>query len=157
MLVASLKVWMRDVTAKELGPFETSSVMEFSSLQAEFSLTCTSFTCHFFLCVSEILAQHYESLMWCSFSQIDFNQGGEEWQNKGNKQLNFSLGASQIPERLRQAEGTDLSKARRLLALSSAPRSLACREQERDTIANFVRETVQAGQFLPSCALFCQI
>lgn len=76
--------------------------------------------------------------------KFSFMQGGGDWvQEKGV----LGLGASQIPEELRkQSELTDLDKARRVLALTAAPKSLACRESERETISGFVRETVQAGE-----------
>jgi len=59
------------------------------------------------------------------------------------------LGASQIPENARLPEGSNLRKARSVLALTAAPKSLPCREAERDSIAGFVREAVQAGECPP--------
>lgn len=64
----------------------------------------------------------------------------------------MGLGASQIPVNARLPEGSDLRKARSVLALTAAPKSLPCREAERDTISSFVQEAVQAGE--PLCQ-FC--
>ena len=74
-------------------------------------------------------------------------KGGELWAAGGHDKSIFNLGASQIPDRLQQRDMTDLDKTRSVLALTAAPRSLSCRESERDTIAAFVTETVQAGKF----------
>ena len=67
----------------------------------------------------------------------------------------LGLGASQIPETARLFSGSELCRARSVLALTAAPSSLPCREAERDTIACFVREAVKAGEkpSLPQCVL----
>ena len=58
----------------------------------------------------------------------------------------LGLGASQIPETARLFRGSELCRARSVLALTAAPSSLPCREAERETIACFVREAVEAGE-----------
>ena len=65
----------------------------------------------------------------------------------------LGLGASQIPETARLFQGSELCRARALLALTAAPSSLPCREAEREAIARFVREAVAAGEkpALPPC------
>ena len=79
-------------------------------------------------------------------------QGGEKCSTWRQQKLSgmMGLGASQIPEAARQSEGSDLRKARSVLALTAAPKSLPCREAERESIAAFVQEAVQAGWSLPS-------
>lgn len=79
-------------------------------------------------------------------------QGGEQWP-RGKQQTLLDLGTAQIPESSRRKEGSLLSQARSVLALTSAPVTMPCREAEREGIATFVKEVVQAGklnaQFFP--------
>lgn len=58
----------------------------------------------------------------------------------------LKLGTSQIPESARVRQASLLSRARAALALTSAPATMPCRETERETIAAFVRESIQAGE-----------
>lgn len=58
----------------------------------------------------------------------------------------LDLGTTQIPESVRRKEGSALSRARGVLALTSAPATMPCRDAERESIASFVKEVVQAGE-----------
>ena len=48
---------------------------------------------------------------------------------------------------------SELARARAALAPTVAPRSLPCRETERDVVSSFVRRAVQAGASLLMSAL----
>ena len=77
--------------------------------------------------------------------KLGLQQGGDRWSN-GRQQSLFDLGATQIPESTRRKEGSLLSKARNVLALTAAPATMPGRETEQETVATFVMEAVQAGQ-----------
>ena len=90
-------------------------------------------------------------------------QGGEQWP-RGKQQTLLDLGTTQIPESARRKEGSLLSQARSVLALTSAPVTMPCREAEREDIASFVKDVVQAGmplhlsgQFQPVSTRGCLI
>ena len=57
----------------------------------------------------------------------------------------MALGATECPAARRAARLTPLEGARAALALTAAPKSMPCREQERAEIMRFVEEAVAAG------------
>lgn len=71
-------------------------------------------------------------------------QGGDDWQTGRKKQI-VALGAAEAPAGCRARAMTPLEGARAALALTAAPRSMPCREQERAEILRFVEEAVAAG------------
>ena len=74
-------------------------------------------------------------------------QGGDEWESGKRKQI-MALGATECPAARRAAQLTPLEGARAALALTAAPKSMPCREQERAEITRFVEEAVAAGKVL---------
>ena len=74
-------------------------------------------------------------------------QGGDEWQSGRKKQI-LALGSTEMPTARRVRALTPLEGARAALALTAAPRSMPCREQERAEILHFVEEAVAAGEHL---------
>ena len=61
----------------------------------------------------------------------------------------MALGAPEAPAARRARALTPLEGARAALALTAAPRSMPCREQERAEILRFVEEAVAAGTEKP--------
>ena len=57
----------------------------------------------------------------------------------------MALGAAEAPTARRAHALTPLEGARAALALTAAPKSMPCREQERAEILRFVEEAVAAG------------
>lgn len=60
----------------------------------------------------------------------------------------MALGATECPAARQAARLTPLEAARAALALTAAPKSMPCREQERSEITRFVEEAVAAGEVL---------
>lgn len=58
----------------------------------------------------------------------------------------LGLGAAGIPASVRNCAATPLETARAALALTSAPKSMPCRDQERADIMHFVEDAVSAGE-----------
>ena len=58
----------------------------------------------------------------------------------------MALGATECPAARRAAQLTPLEGARAALALTAAPKSMPCRQQERTEITRFVEEAVAAGE-----------
>lgn len=73
-------------------------------------------------------------------------QGGA-WQ-AGQPDSLSGLGAAQVPAwgRDGSAEADPLARAQALLALTAAPRSMPCRDNERAAITAFVEEALTAGK-----------
>ena len=72
---------------------------------------------------------------------------GSGWQAAQPDSLS-GLGAAQVPAwgRDGSAEADPLARAQTLLALTAAPRSMPCRDNERAAITAFVEETLTAGK-----------
>ena len=61
----------------------------------------------------------------------------------------MALGAAEAPAARRARALTQLEGARAALALTAAPKSMPCREQERAEILRFVEEAIAAGALGP--------